>query len=420
MARVGAYLFATGSAIGLLSLAFGAVPGRDDRAIFVLALAALGFALLELGAYDRLPVLAFQLLSACGTALVSGAVYFGGGSGHLYTFLYVWVVLYAAYFYTWRQAALQVLLIAVVYAAVLPAAPAARFAALDWFLTVSTLGVVAALVVLLRGRLDRLLAVERQRVEQLRELDRLKDEVLATVSHELRTPLAAVYGAAITLRRQKLDDETRDAMLLLIDLESERLGRLVDQILWASRLESGHGRATPEPCDAAALTGAVVESVRAHLPEGVSLALATPPRLPPIAADPEKLRQVLSNLIDNAVKYSPDGGRIEVRVGASAEDFVVFTIRDEGLGIPLSERRRIFEKFHRLDPNLTRGVGGTGLGLYICRELVEQLGGRIWVVSGQGKGSTFAFELPVFRVEPSDEEGRLAPPLPVTPGARAP
>jgi signal transduction histidine kinase len=103
---------------------------------------------------------------------------------------------------------------------------------------------------------------------------------------------------------------------------------------------------------------------------------------------------VLVNLVDNAVKYSPDGGRIDVEVGAS-DGYVRFAVRDEGLGIPDEEQERIFDKFHRLDPYLQRGVSGTGLGLYICRELVRQMNGRIWVESAAGEGSTFSFELPV-------------------------
>jgi signal transduction histidine kinase len=104
--------------------------------------------------------------------------------------------------------------------------------------------------------------------------------------------------------------------------------------------------------------------------------------------------QILANLLDNAGKYSPDGGVVEVRL-ARRGNAVRFSVRDEGLGIPVAEQRRIFEKFYRVDPNLSRGIGGTGLGLYICRELVRRMDGHIWVDSREGGGSTFAFELPV-------------------------
>jgi len=103
---------------------------------------------------------------------------------------------------------------------------------------------------------------------------------------------------------------------------------------------------------------------------------------------------VLVNLVENAVKYSPDGGTVVVAL-RTVGGHVRFSVVDEGLGIPHAEQRRIFEKFYRLDPNMTRGIGGTGLGLYICRELVRRMGGRIWVESDPGRGSTFTFELPI-------------------------
>jgi signal transduction histidine kinase len=122
-----------------------------------------------------------------------------------------------------------------------------------------------------------------------------------------------------------------------------------------------------------------------------------PAGVPQVAADRDKVRQVLVNLVENAIKYSPGGGRIEVGIEPAAEadaDTVTFFVRDEGLGIPPDEQARIFEKFYRLDPNMTRGVGGTGLGLYICNELVNRMGGHIWVDSSEGKGSTFLLSLP--------------------------
>jgi signal transduction histidine kinase len=228
-----------------------------------------------------------------------------------------------------------------------------------------------------------------------RGIERLKSEFVATVSHELRTPLAAVYGAAMTLRRKDidLDDDHRGRLLAVIAGESDRLARIVEQVLAASRLDAGSFSFAVERCDPRPLALEVVEAARAHIPPGVALELSPGNDLPQVAADPDMLRQVLANLVENAVKYSPSGGRVHVSLGRH-EGRVLFAVRDEGLGIPLREQERIFEKFFRLDPNLTRGVGGTGLGLYICRELVRRMGGRIWVASREGVGSTFFFELP--------------------------
>jgi signal transduction histidine kinase len=228
-----------------------------------------------------------------------------------------------------------------------------------------------------------------------RGIEKLKSEFVATVSHELRTPLAAVYGAAMTLRRQDidLDDDHRGRLLAVIAGESDRLARIIDQVLAASRLDSGSFSFAVERCDPGPLALEVVEAARAHIPPGVALELAPGNDLPQVAADPDMLRQVIANLVENAVKYSPSGGRVHVSLGRH-EGRVLFAVRDEGLGIPLRQQERIFEKFFRLDPNLTRGVGGTGLGLYICRELVRRMGGRIWVASREGVGSTFFFELP--------------------------
>jgi signal transduction histidine kinase len=230
-------------------------------------------------------------------------------------------------------------------------------------------------------------------LSRLRELDQLKDEFMAVVSHELRTPLASVYGAAMTLQQRELEPAARDAMLDIIYRESARLAQLVDQVLWASRVDSGRDETVIESLDATEVAHDVVVAKRAHLPPGLSLELSSevPARL--VAADGEKLHHVLDNLVENAVKYSPDGGRIEVRLEPS-DGHLRVTVQDEGLGIPVSEQSGIFDKFKRLDPNLTRGVRGTGLGLYICRELVHQMGGRIWVVSEPAKGSAFSFELP--------------------------
>jgi signal transduction histidine kinase len=228
-----------------------------------------------------------------------------------------------------------------------------------------------------------------------RAVDQLKTDFVSTVSHELRTPLAAIYGAALTLQREdvRLEESQRAGLLDVISSEADRLARIVNDILWASRLDSGQLGISIESCDGAALAAKVVDALRSHTPASVTLELHAASDLPRVSADPDRLRQVLTNLVDNAVKYSPDGGRVQLAVTQSAAG-VGFTVSDQGLGIPPSEQTRIFEKFFRLDPDLTRGVGGTGLGLYICRELVHRMSGRIWVDSDGRHGSTFHVELP--------------------------
>jgi signal transduction histidine kinase len=230
-----------------------------------------------------------------------------------------------------------------------------------------------------------------------RALEQMRTEFVSTVSHELRTPLAAIYGAAMTLRRSDvaLNDEQRARMLDVVSGEADRLARTVNDILWASRLDSDSLHVAIQSCDPLALVREVVQAQEAHLDRAHRLAVDAPGELPRIAGDPDKIGRVLINLVDNAVKYSPDGGTVTLRIAATGSH-VCFSVADEGLGIPFAEQRRVFEKFYRLDPNMNRGVGGTGLGLYICRELVRRMEGRIWVESqGLGRGSAFHVELPV-------------------------
>jgi PAS domain S-box-containing protein len=241
-----------------------------------------------------------------------------------------------------------------------------------------------------------------------RALEEIKAEFVATVSHELRTPLAAIYGSAQTIRRTdiELDPAIRDQLLGVIASESDRLGTIVNDLLIAGRLDAGQMPVTIESCDPVELASGVVEAARTHLPEGVELDLQTPKDVQNVVADPGQLRQVLVNLLDNAIKYSPEGGVVAIAV-ANGDSAIRFSVADSGLGIPASEHRRIFEKFYRLDPDMTRGIGGTGLGLYICRELVRRMDGKIWVESKFEEGSTFVVELPAAEQKP--EKKRKAP-----------
>jgi len=236
-----------------------------------------------------------------------------------------------------------------------------------------------------------------QDVTEEHALEKTRSDFVATASHELRTPLAAVYGAVRTLRRDdvELTDADRAQFLEMIESEATRLAKIVDQILLAGQLDADAVEFELVECDLEEVAAGVIDSAALHLPASISLDLSVDGAAP-IRCDENKLRQVLVNLVDNAVKYSPEGGRVELRV-RSENGSCLIEVADEGLGIPADERERIFEKFYRLDPQQTQGVGGSGLGLYICRELVERMNGRLRVESEPGRGSRFTVELPLRR-----------------------
>jgi PAS domain S-box-containing protein len=227
-------------------------------------------------------------------------------------------------------------------------------------------------------------------------LEETRADFVATVSHELRTPLASIHGAANTLRSrdEQLRPSTRRELIEIVFEQSERLARLVDTILLANQLSSGTAHVERRSFDAAAVANDAVGGIRPAVPREIELELHVAESLPAALGDPERVRQILVNLVENACKYSPGGGHVDVTVSAH-NGSVRFSVRDEGLGVPFGEQERIFEKFYRLDASMSRGVGGSGLGLFISRELVELMQGRLWVTSQPGLGSTFSFELPV-------------------------
>jgi signal transduction histidine kinase len=244
------------------------------------------------------------------------------------------------------------------------------------------------------------LVIDRQRLQEdareiadLKKLDRLKNELLGTVSHELRTPLAAIKGYATTLlEHRRMNAELRREFLGVIDSESDRLQELISNLLDMSRLEAGVLKVDPVPVQLGRPVGSVLERAQ-HLTAEHQLVLDWPAD-PWVRADLPRVLQVVTNLVNNAIKYSPDGGEIRVAGRAQGGSLYV-SIADQGVGIPPRERDKIFDRFHRVDGDLARRVSGTGLGLAICRGLVEAHGGRIWVESEPGVGSTFTFTLPI-------------------------
>ena len=232
-----------------------------------------------------------------------------------------------------------------------------------------------------------------------RMVEQVKSDFVAAVSHELRTPLTSIYGFAETLLREDIlfGEDERRTFLGYIASESERLTEIVDQLLNVARLDAGDLTVQPEEIDVASVVSEVVGTVEeADAMNGHRFELDLPNEPLAAEADRDKLRQVFNILVENAIKYSPSGGT--VTVGARRTDQgVEVRVADEGAGIPVAEQERIFRKFYRAESNARGGAGGTGLGLFIARELVTAMGGRIWVESAEGEGSSFAFELPVAR-----------------------
>jgi len=227
-----------------------------------------------------------------------------------------------------------------------------------------------------------------------RDLEAAKSDFIATVSHELRTPMTAVLGAAKTLLRDDiaLSPERRQQLLEMIGAQGTRLTYITEEVLLANRLDRGDLRVDAELVDLAELVQRAAEAMRERLPETVSLNTSTNGSAAAVG-DRGRIEQVLVNLIDNAVKYSPEGGEVVVRT-ASSPTSVRVEVADEGVGIPPAEQEAVFEKFYRGGHQGLAVSAGTGLGLYICRELVRRMGGTIGVRSRPGRGSTFYFELP--------------------------
>lgn len=222
-----------------------------------------------------------------------------------------------------------------------------------------------------------------------RDLDQVRSDIIAIVSHELRTPLTGVYGAAQTLlaRFDTLDDATRRSFLELVVSQSERLGTIVEQMLLASTADAEGLHTDAASFEAATVFDTILQGLDARARARVIVDAAAGVS---VRGDLDRLRQVISNLLDNALKYSTG----PVRVVAEPRELAVrFTVADEGPGIPPADRERVFERFVRLDPDQYGGVGGTGLGLYIARELVRRMDGRIGLLPRE-RGTTFFIDIP--------------------------
>jgi signal transduction histidine kinase len=231
-------------------------------------------------------------------------------------------------------------------------------------------------------------------ITKFREAEELKSTFISIISHELKTPVALIKGYAETLKREdaKWDPGVVQESLAVIVEEADRLTDLIDKLLDASRLQAGALKLNLGEVALDQLAATLAEKFKTQSDKHTVL-VEFPPDFPEIKGDEERLTQVLSNLLSNALKYSPNGGRVTLS-GKVTPESVIISVSDEGPGIAAPDLPHVFDRFYRGDSDLTKRVKGTGLGLYLAKAVVEAHGGRIWVDSTPGEGATFSFSLP--------------------------
>jgi two-component system phosphate regulon sensor histidine kinase PhoR len=253
-------------------------------------------------------------------------------------------------------------------------------------------------------------------ITQIRNVERMKTAFVSTVSHELRTPLTSIKGFISTLLQDTegyYDQETRTEFYEIIDSECDRLQRLIEDLLNVSRIESGRALQmnwaffNPVP---------IVEKVlhaQRSFTDKHDLKVEVQDEIPPVLGDSDKFDQIMTNLVSNAIKYSPSGGAVTVSIKSEGDTLTV-SVKDNGIGIPQDKLSRVFEKFERVDDRDTRQAGGTGIGLFLVKHLVERHDGQVWVESEPGQGSTFSFRVPLHPPQAEEDMNKLG----VSPGGR--
>jgi signal transduction histidine kinase len=245
-----------------------------------------------------------------------------------------------------------------------------------------------------RGRLINIIANVRD-ITRFRAAEEAKTTFVSVISHELKTPVSLIKGYASTLRREdaRWDEKVVRDGLQVIEEESDRLAELIENLLDATRLQSGKLALQFEPVQLDELAAHLVERFKTQTDKH-SFEVSFPKKFPVIQGDSKRLTQVLSNLLNNAIKYSPNGGPIRLS-GEVLPDTVRLTVSDQGIGLPQGELELVFERFYQVDNALSRETQGAGLGLYIVRSIIEAHGGQIWAESTPGHGTTFYCTIPI-------------------------
>lgn len=401
MARSMSLLWAAGGTIVLLSLLIGHQPGVQKellRSVVVLTyVVSIGVRVTE----TWLPYWAYQVLAAAGTAVITLVIYAGGGIGTSYHVVYLWVVIFAFFYFGRAGALLQLGLVvmASVYAYVGPMHAAVRLP-MPAANLVELLGTVAGAAVVtnwmiaqfrLQSQMSSELALSRQRAQAMEQENRAKTRLLTTISHEMTTPLSAVLGFQKLLAESPLNP-TQQRQNNNVALAGNQMLYLVADLRDLAMTVTGELQVAMEQIDLSPLVGECVASVGPQLDAGqVGLNVSCPERLAAFA-DRRRLGQVILNLLSNAIKFTPSGGQISVTVGQPDDSRVEITVEDTGVGIPAEQLDEIFGEFVQLDAG--RRAGGLGLGLAISRALVRAMGGEIVAASSPGEGSVFRILLP--------------------------
>jgi two-component system phosphate regulon sensor histidine kinase PhoR len=232
-------------------------------------------------------------------------------------------------------------------------------------------------------------------ITRLKQLEKIRQDFVANVSHELRTPLTTIKGYAETLLEGALKEDQAFQFVQVIKRHTDRLTIIVEDLLMLSRIETKEFQLKMEAIPLRDFIDDVVEFVKEPAEKKkISLSRNEIPSSLAVQADRDYLEQILINLLDNAIKYTPEGGRVTVSAIEKDSKEIQFSVEDNGIGIPKEDLSRIFERFYRVDKGRSKELGGTGLGLSIVKHLVQAHGGRVWVESQLGKGSTFYFTLP--------------------------